>query len=279
MSFVDADHGFVAIGDVSASRLSSQLLATSDGGSHWTAHALPESKAQGIVAGLDFTSSSTGWVVMERRGDAQVFRTSDGANTWTECASIVAATPTVPNGYLHVEGVRFANPKLGWVAGWYSSASENTRAFYWVTRDGCATWIPSQLPTGSVQEITVVDLPEMVGNEFIGGVTTRDPNSGIYQLAVFYSADGVSRWLVRDGLITSHNTPTWAPTGSIGIAIVADGKIRSQAPSPASPNALTIQALQFVNSRVGFADAFDGTNTGLYRTSDGGRTWSLMRAG
>ncbi len=69
---------------------------------------------------------SNGWVVMERGGDARVFKTSDAGATWTERASIGAATVTVPKGYLHVEGVRFANSKMGWVGGWYSSTSGST---------------------------------------------------------------------------------------------------------------------------------------------------------
>jgi len=41
-----------------------------------------------------------------------------------------------------------------------------------------------------VQEITILDLPEMIGRQFVGGLTTRDPGSDIYQLTVFTSHDG-----------------------------------------------------------------------------------------
>jgi photosystem II stability/assembly factor-like uncharacterized protein len=66
ISFVDANHGWLADG--------STILATTDGGQHWT----KDGEAPGEVFALDFVSESIGWLT----ADGHLYGTQDGGSSW-----------------------------------------------------------------------------------------------------------------------------------------------------------------------------------------------------
>lgn len=71
-SFLDADHGWVAVGGAS----STTVYRTTDGGETWLA-LTPNTDLSGVTH-LDFVSPQVGWAV----GSGRLLKTTDGGQKW-----------------------------------------------------------------------------------------------------------------------------------------------------------------------------------------------------
>ncbi|MBD3336122.1 MAG: hypothetical protein GF355_11465 [Candidatus Eisenbacteria bacterium] len=72
VNFIDDQRGWIAVDSEGL------MLETDDGGANWIMRYIPTDERP---SGVSFTSASTGWVCTS---DAEVFRTEDGGETWTE---------------------------------------------------------------------------------------------------------------------------------------------------------------------------------------------------
>jgi photosystem II stability/assembly factor-like uncharacterized protein len=160
------------------------------------------------VPSVSFVDDLTGWLVTN---SSELFRTTDGGDTWTEVAlpegtgwvRSVAAT----KGHVHVASTSRSAPELDGSQGLLSSA------------DGGATWTRT---TANVLAVTAVDdlVAVAVGDEILrttdGGVTWRAPERpppGDPSWFETVSHDGRVLWATSPGgaLTSRDGGASWAP--------------------------------------------------------------------
>jgi len=120
VTFVDPTHGWlwVSVGPAMGGEAGT-LLATSDGGAHWTAVSVAapqgvptEVPYLGIKSGVTFTSTTRGWFTVQAtiRAPASLYATHDGGHHWTRQplplsvanADIVGLSPIAGKGAFSV---------------------------------------------------------------------------------------------------------------------------------------------------------------------------------
>lgn len=123
-SFLDTSNGFVEMADGS-------ILATNDGGRTFEPK-MPVPLDGGTAGGIVFSSPTIG-VAVTGGSDGQIFRTTDGAGSWTQ----VAATPAP------LTDVRFVGARTAYAVG--------ASGTLLISRDEGATWtiLPLALPAGT----------------------------------------------------------------------------------------------------------------------------------
>ena len=243
------------------------LLATRDGGRSWEmVHSFADTPS-----GFAFTGTGAGYVVattlsMPRAILGQLLRTGDGGKTWRVVY------------------------RIGDAAGWLSRV--NLQAFsaddvlqglphVRLSRDGGKRWrIRGSVPFSGAQAMLATwflsprsgwALDAQTGGLYrtvSGGAGWR--KVGRLPPSSFAAIDFVNR---RDGWILAPG-----PQGRQSLLRTTDGGMHwSEEAMPQSFALLMYgpadRALSFVGPRVGYLD----TNSGVYRTSDGGRIWSPAR--
>jgi photosystem II stability/assembly factor-like uncharacterized protein len=141
------------------------ILRTEDGGRQWTQVKINVSE---IFYAVDFISEQIGWAVGE---DGIVFHTRNGGRTWDEHRATILFSPgTDFEEPADMLAVKFANEKLGWVAGRNGIAR---------TTDGGLTW------EVKVEDETFIGLISCDGNK-VWAINKGGPN--------YCSDDGGQTW-------------------------------------------------------------------------------------
>lgn len=265
------------------------LYHTVDGGETWTSGAVPFGSAD-----MQFLDPMVGRAMVGRGvaagSDAvEIFQTSDGGVTWTSVFVNDPIAGDVPGGLPFSgdkNGMTFLDADTGWITG---SRPVNGEVYFYVTHDGGSTWAmqPISLPSGfEANQYTPYSpfffgqdgyLPLMiyfpVGNTELlfyvthdGGLTwTGDPTSA-YQVVTpgHWSFPDASTGFVWDGgtnfLFTTEGAQSW--TGVSTSLDLSD----------------SLASIDFVDSTTGWAltGPNDSGLTWLYRTDDGGGTWTQL---
>jgi photosystem II stability/assembly factor-like uncharacterized protein len=257
MSFVNSEVGFVVVGTYLGDKVQPRLFATSNGGKQWIARSLPSG---GAVAGIDFVSSSNGWVLEQTPLMANaLFTTRDGGNTWNECVDPkTGIAMSNINKTDHLEGVRFQDARHGWIAGWETGKSAGA-ALYYYTADGCATWqkiplVRAQQRLGA-ESVYFVDPPQVNAQGETGVVVTARGNPPGFRTSVF-----------------EKKTTGWSEVE------VRNSVDLRPAKSPVSALPTATNGVQFLGGTTGFAEATDRAGSAeLLRTLDSGTSWSTVR--
>ena len=258
------------------------LYRTSDGGMTWTKFSVPFSGAHVI-----FLDNSNGWALADLGAGAgsnavAIYQTTDGGEIWKQTyindPNSSEARDSLPLGGLK-NGLTPLNMQTAWVTGvTYSSGT----VYLYRTDDGGANWSPVTtlpLPSGAADA--------ELGSEQIAFVTREDAfltvrvASNESKMAVYISNDAGNTWSL---------TPTLIPNGgsadflSATEAVIYNGEqfyITHDAAHTWSiipPDVVfgdTFVLMDFVNTSTGWVITSDSTNhRTLYRTSDGGATWS-----
>lgn len=118
--FADPAVGFLLLDD-------GTVVQTPDGGDSFAQRtAVPRTPATGsgdaTPTDVAFTSATTGFAVTAGSGGGRIYRTTDGAGSWTEVAS----------GPLGLNGIRFPSPTVGYAVGAGNTVLK--------TADGGAAW-------------------------------------------------------------------------------------------------------------------------------------------
>ena len=222
------------------------LVQTSDAGLSWTRKTLTGLPNFG-PARLQFTSSTTGWLLADANGHASISRTTDGGASWLAPSSTVdfngtndfhfidgqsgwavtgagainhsidgglswTAQATLP---FALRGVRFASATVGVVVG---TAGRIAR-----TTDGGATW--TLRASGVVQDLNRVIFVDSLNGWAVGpfGTVVKSTDAGatwakvavpgIGNLNDIAFADAQHGWVVGDGgtvMVTADGGRSWA---------------------------------------------------------------------
>lgn len=261
------------------------LYRTTDGGATWIPVAVPFA-----FASLQFLDEHTGFALAALGAGAgseavALFKTGDGGMNWTR---VFINDPTV-DGYSNSlplggmkTGFAFLNASRGWVGG---SVPVDDYIYLYATQDGGATWIETNLalPDGYEAAQTGNEGPQFFSDTkgilIINLVAPSDP--GIFTI-VYHTTDGGINW------IPGGPIPRGRPTGFFsfndGIAWV-DGQFYVTRDAGQTWGALIpnedftdrLVSFQFVNTLVGFVLTNpSGDDPALYKTTDGGATWTLL---
>jgi photosystem II stability/assembly factor-like uncharacterized protein len=239
--FSDATHGW-AVGD------NGTILATTDGGAHWTAQV---SGTTNELKGVGFPDATHGWAV----GDSDTIRaTTDGGAHWT--AQVSPFTNTLLNA------VAFPNDTHGWAVDNYGTILATT--------DGGAHWTTQ----------SSVDLFHL------NSVTFTDANHGWAvggSGGVLVTTDGGAHWTIqKSGTTEDLYSVAFLPDASHGWAVGPAGAILATTDGGAHWTAQSSGTTDYLTS-VAFTNASDGWAVGyagaILATTDGGAHWSAQASG
>lgn len=266
LDFLNTTEGY-AIG-------SEGVLRTTDGGASWLS--LPGMPGVAVSA-LRFTNTTDGWALGQTSsasgGRSVVLRTTDGGQTW----SVVY---NGPQGTDDVAAMAFFGPEQGiQVVEAPECAPCGLASAVWETRNGGQQWTQGPaLPSGGFQSASIVSAQQIFGVTLggfgapdalyastTGGTTWRALGTlptqlGLAQVAFVSPTTG---WVC--GTVTPAGTPSASPEGVL--LRTTDGGSHWNAVT--LPDVRSINSIFFINSGIGWLTS----QTGLWRTTDGGDTW------
>ncbi|HSM72514.1 MAG TPA: NBR1-Ig-like domain-containing protein [Anaerolineales bacterium] len=261
------------------------LYRTTNGGLNWTRYDVPFN--DGYIQFLD----NTGYVLQvtgaaTSKQSVILYKSTDGGATWT---TQYYNDPTIPgyNSSLplagHKNGMTFINGSTGWVGG---ESPLSGSIYLYKTSDNGLNWMKQDLP-----------VPAGYENAYMATVEPKffDPNNGI--LPVWMSVDVGARDLYL--YVTHDGGNTWTPSSgfarnaqhtdivSLSSTISWDWANLFHVTNNGGANWTTItpninfgddfRGLDFVSATTGWVFLKHPDNsTSLYRTADGGSTWTLL---
>ncbi len=265
------------------------LSRTTDGGSSWTqVYTCPD----GTITGLSVPDGLTGYLA----SPVSVARTVDAGASWSPRAAIPATW---------IDDLAFADPLNGWIGG-IRQAGNDRRGTIVATSDGGATWSDRGLDEPDrIAALAVAPGPVVLGaggggtvlRSTDGGVTFRDvagtPANHLRDLlldsatagwavgptgAVHRTTDGGRSWTVAGGHGAGTLESVVRATGSTLYACGSYAFVASDddgASWQMRYTYLDCHVLWFETALVGLA----GTRYGVFRTDDGGTTWTIADNG
>lgn len=258
------------------------IYRTVDGGATWAHYSVPFNGGY-----LQFLDDMNGFVLSGElsgmhKHAVYLYQTSDGGATW---ALRYANDPSQPNNTLpfsgHKNGMTFRDTSTGWVGGYIPSPGT---VYLYKTTNGGATWAQQSiaLPAGYESADINVTSPTFFGpNDAILPVwATGGAGSAMF---IYVTHDGGATW-IRSGSIQSQGDRT-VDFISINDGFAWNGSLQVTHNSGASWSGITpnvsfadgVPSMDFVSTTTGWIrqNAVNGS-TPLYRTTDGGATWTLV---
>lgn len=251
-SFMDASNAWVAYGPASGGSVPAAVRVwyTADGGSTWSYGVVDGSSVTQesfVPSYLDFGDAQHGWLLvllgagMNHQYSA-LFATSDGGKTWTDIQD-----PSTPAEIQSFEktGMAFSGPQNGWLT--RDSQGVDPSPHVITTQDGGVTW-------------TRIELPDPAGtsgwfDQNACGTYAPTPLSAQSMLVILKCVDNATFKVEHDYLYaTTDGGQNWHSARLPADFTVAD--------PPAG-------GLFFSSAQTGLA-----LGRRIYRTDDGGATWS-----
>ena len=232
VSFVDAQHGWAVGGTVSYfSQALAVILATDDGGRHWTKQTTPlPGDEDTTLSGVAFADDLHGWAVGEILGDAGtnasvILATSNGGLTWTK--QFVHYPPpdgNEPNAELNAIACIDARHLV-------AVGSDDGLPVIYRTVNGGKTW--TGLSRAASSRLGILDLSDVVfATAKLGwAVGEGAPPNGLLTGTIIKTTDGGLTWTkqavgVNTGLTAlSFVSPTqgWAVGGGAAVLTTRTG--------------------------------------------------------
>jgi photosystem II stability/assembly factor-like uncharacterized protein len=261
------------------------LYHTLDGGSTWSSNAVPFA-----YASLQFLDASNGFALASLGAGAgseavALFKTTDGGVNWMR-AFINDPNDASANDSLPLGGQKYGFTFLDALRGWVGGAVPVDNYIYlYRTRDGGATWSETNiaLPTGYESAQTGNYGPQFFsateGILVVNLVMPSDP--GLVTL-VYRTSNGGEAW--TPGQAISFGRPADFYTVSDGVAwgggpfyVTRDAGQTWGAVTPSEDFTASLGSFQFVSPLVGWAlTTNEALDPSLYKTTDGGATWTLL---
>lgn len=225
------------------------LAKTSDVGLTWQTQVTP---SRSNLQCIDFPSALTGYVGSY---NGEVLKTINGGTNWITLPS---------SGAFDIRNIDFITDDIGWFCTY-------TGAVY-RTNNGGVSWESKQLPgINFLVDIHFNDTKNgwVVGSNATSSIAYKTTNGGIsWELITTINLSGS----VKNVQFTDQNNG-WISTFQGAIYRTVDGGQNWS--TSLTPNAESINDMQFINSTIGYL----ATSDGLLKTSDGGQTWTLTNFG
>ena len=240
VSMFSAQQGWLVTCANQGCEIPNELMATANGGTTW--HVLYQAPAHVSLSTPDFVSPTTGYMLATNQNThgTRLMRTTDKGLQW----SYVPAPINFPGNL--GSALDFITPKTGWLlSGGEPSAGYQSKTLY-QTRNGGQTWQPVT-STGSLSSSSLTQNRLLAGG-YIDGLDFLTPSWGYVPLSrgpILVTHDG-----------GRHFTPQWTKTFSPGNA--------------------TILSLSFLSPATGFILSEYPGLTSLWRTYNGGASWSSV---
>jgi photosystem II stability/assembly factor-like uncharacterized protein len=286
VAFSDELNGYVVLGPPTPPSTSTSgqqnletLFLTHDGGRTWRA-SRPPGPVLRVAAGSGEDWALTGTCDANARCQDALTVSVDRGRTWTQRSVL----PPMPPSPLFVR-----DRQSGWI---YASDLEATTTLLY-TGDGGRHWSPQRSPCPSTANAALA----VTEGGHLWLVCGGEPGAGQQQKSVFRSTDGGEHWQLTasSGLGSSPPTGTIGGSGYVGVLAASsdqkawlglnrgtlgstdDGGTTWASQPSFPPPEVFFGGLQFIDSQTGWAGVVitsDSRGNGIYRTTDGGRTWT-----
>jgi photosystem II stability/assembly factor-like uncharacterized protein len=285
------------------------LFRTLDGGAHWQRMAIPPLATQ--VAAQYFLDAHEGWIISYLNeptpGNAAVFHTTDGGQTWTQTARLdvnQVFSHGQPGGSLQGNLV-FRDSSTGWMAPTTSGGTGITPVppFLYVTHDGGKTWAVQTFaePFGVTFNSSTAGFapPEFFngGEGVVLGTVISYPSdtshAPTFQGTYAYTTlDGGDHWSAPQLIVvpggpfappafTMFDVKNWLSIGGSQVERTTDGGLHWETLAGALPPNAFASRVDFQDINHGWAAVVVGTTKptlAVYQTSDGGTHWTALTA-
>jgi photosystem II stability/assembly factor-like uncharacterized protein len=273
--FTSPNHGWVLTTD--------SVYRTRDGGTTWSQYTVPFNGGY-----VQFLDDVNGFVLSGvpsgmHKHAVSLYQTSDGGETWT---LKYANDPSQPNNTLPFGGIKngmaFRDTATGWVGGYIPSPGA---VYLYKTTNGGVTWaqqslaLPAEYASADVVDVTS---PTFFGlNDGILPVWASNSAGGA--LLTYVTHDGGANWVLSGNVPSQGRKAYDFISRNDGVAW--NGTLQVTHNAGASWNSVTLNvnfgdnvlAMDFISPTIGWIlQNSNNGSTPLYRTTDGGATWTLI---
>jgi photosystem II stability/assembly factor-like uncharacterized protein len=274
---------FVGAGAQDVSVGSTGLSLTSDGGTTWQSSTSAAGDYYGALSALQFVNAQDGWAV---GSGGEILATTNGGASWTAQSS---------NTTENLNGLHFTDAANGWAVG-----DQGTIV---ATTDGGTSWTAQS--SGTSYQLTGVAFSDAANGWATGQSFTEDGNysSGL----ILHTSDGGQDWTTQYASLYDSATDTvgiafsavafadaqhgWAVGETAGsdssytttvIMHTSDGgaswtkQLDYEPPLLSNSGSATLSSVACTDAEHAVAVGYDENNTELWRTTDGGQTWTRV---
>ncbi|MEP7217889.1 MAG: YCF48-related protein [Bacteroidota bacterium] len=250
------------------------VLQTMDGGASWKRIMLPSSlDSTWRLSRIVFSDRNTAFITGGRfeSNEPLLLRSIDGGSHWSSVAFLADLD------HYTFFSVSFPTPTTGYLTGSNHGGPNGTFSVVAKTTDGGVTWRAIDLP-GLSGSFGVVDFRD---NEHGMLITNHSPPSGSVIVATsdggqsWRSAEPIE-WLQRTDRNAISHTPdgVWLASSDWDIArSTDDGASWEIIPFPSGDKPAVIR-FAFASNTIGYAMSEPFTSHRIWKTVDGGRSWS-----
>lgn len=262
------------------------LYRTTNGGATWNQFSAPFDS--GFIQFLDET---TGYVLQitgagMNKQSVALYKTTDGGATWTKTYD---NDPTVPGSSStlplsgHKQGITFSNPLTGWVGG---DIPTDGYFYFYKTTDSGVSWSRIQLtiPPGYETAYISTTAPKFFGTNDAILPVWMTTGAGMRDLFLYTTRDGGNTWMPSPAFARNAELPditslnhaiSWDRSNVFHVTSDGGGSWTTITPNVNFSE--DFRGLDFVSPTTGWAiRAPSNGATLLYRTLDGGYTWTLL---
>ena len=255
------------------------LSRTADGGTTWRSKTRVAAGLAGDLHALQFINATTGWAAGT---SGEIIKTTDGGRNWMAQASSTTQA---------VNDVDFVDPVNGWAV---ADAGVIVH-----TADGGATWAPQT--SGVTEDLIGVSFVDTEHGWAVGGtIGPIGVMSGYSSGVILATVDGGLHWVsqtepdpaaVLNDVVFADPQHGWAVgevTGESGTNVTvifstSDGgatwatQLRFLPPIDGNGSDARLKGIACIDATHLVAVGFDDRSAEIWRTSDGGQTWSQFQ--